>query len=583
MLQIPYLSEEDFQLILDKELLDAGRKLTETQMDRLSTCLEGDLVPMAVKLTSKFATKWSSFTKMDEIFVSPSVNQMAKACLVNLEKNYGSKLVEKSMQYLAVCRYGLSDPEMMDLLSTQDAVMADIYRLHTPYLHRIPLFAWTAVKSELEEFLQERTHCGILVTSFKSALFRDLVTERYGRELATAREELLEYFDAKGGHSVKSSKISTKNSGSSNGLGRKVGLKSQPLKWEEAYNGRKLGEVPQLLTSHEKGLLRLLNECLFNWEWLFARLQSANPWQFALDLDLCHRHLVSGENEVNMKEIQFLEEWLKDLGWILCMDPSQFGSQLYMKIRSGKLAIDDNLPMCKNLYESALQTLPLLLVPDDPSIFKALSTTSEPQHVISKFFCVKGDENHVISVATHKGELKIWNIHSQEVVRTLYNLQEPKDLKMLDFCQVVLLCNRELSLYNLDKGTKLITLKGVLNIRMPFFGIHDKDHTIAMARNRMYVNMMSNVTGEMVTTFKVGEDRFLNSLLVSEQGNVCVCGDAVQKPFPLLVWDLHARKLIYDLRITGHEFLTKMAAITTGGEYVAVVCRVSDFGTLSPP
>ena len=82
-------------------------------------------------------------------------------------------------------------------------------------------------------------------------------------------------------------------------------------------------------------------------------------------------------------------------------------------------------------------------------------------------------------------------------------------------------------------------------------------------------------TGDIVTTFKVGEDRFLNSLLVSENGHICVCGDEVQKPFPLIVWNLQKRKLIYDLRIQGHEFVTQISAITADGHYVVCACKVS--------
>lgn len=74
---------------------------------------------------------------------------------------------------------------------------------------------------------------------------------------------------------------------------------------------------------------------------------------------------------------------------------------------------------------------------------------------------------------------------------------------------------------------------------------------------------------------QVGEDRFLNSLMVSENGKICVCGDETQKPSALLVWDLELRKLMYDLRIPHHEFITCLAAITKEGHYVSCVCRVS--------
>lgn len=63
-----------------------------------------------------------------------------------------------------------------------------------------------------------------------------------------------------------------------------------------------------------------------------------------------------------------------------------------------------------------------------------------------------------------------------------------------------------------------ITLKGVMNQKMPYFAVHDADHIVCLSRNRMYVNLMNLNSGDCITTFKAGEDRFLNSLLVSGDG-----------------------------------------------------------------
>lgn len=69
-------------------------------------------------------------------------------------------------------------------------------------------------------------------------------------------------------------------------------------------------------------------------------------------------------------------------------------------------------------------------------------------------------------------------------------------------------------------GTLLTKLKGVMNQKMPFYGLHGDRYCVALSRNRMYVNFMNLDTGDLETTFKVGEDRFLNSLLVSANGKV---------------------------------------------------------------
>lgn len=138
---------------------------------------------------------------------------------------------------------------------------------------------------------------------------------------------------------------------------------------------------------------------------------------------------------------------------------------------------------------------------------------------------------------------------------------------------VAVLCKREIKVINLDEGMFRVTLKGVMNQKMPYFGLHDSQHLVCLSRNRMYVNLMNLESGDCVTTFKAGEDRFLNSLLISGDGRILVCGDETQKPFPLLVWHLSQRKLLYDLRIPHHDFLTSLSAITHEGSYVCVVAK----------
>lgn len=61
--------------------------------------------------------------------------------------------------------------------------------------------------------------------------------------------------------------------------------------------------------------------------------------------------------------------------------------------------------------------------------------------------------------------------------------------------------------------------------------------------------------------------------IFSHLHRILVCGDETQKPFPLLVWHLSQRKLLYDLRIPHHDFITSLSAITHEGSYVCVVTK----------
>lgn len=105
-----------------------------------------------------------------------------------------------------------------------------------------------------------------------------------------------------------------------------------------------------------------------------------------------------------------------------------------------------------------------------------------------------------------------------ERVRTLKGITHPMNLIPIDQFRCIVLCRRELRIYDLNTGCFVTKLKGVMNQKMPYYGLHDQKHLVALSRNRMYVNLMNLETGDCVTTFKAGEDRFLNSLLVSGDG-----------------------------------------------------------------
>ncbi|KPM05651.1 hypothetical protein QR98_0041170 [Sarcoptes scabiei] len=183
------------------------------------------------------------------------------------------------------------------------------------------------------------------------------------------------------------------------------------------------------------------------------------------------------------------------------------------------------------------------------------------------------EDFYLITLSTESDEIVIWNIYQQKAERILKGIPKPRNVQMVDQLKTVVLCNRELMLYDLNRAKLITKLKGVMNQKMPYYGLHNDKYVVALSRNRMYVNMINLDTGDLETTFKAGEDRFLNSLLTSANGKICVCGDETQKPFPLLVWDLSNRKLLYDLRIPHHEFITKLSAISDDGHYVVSVCQ----------
>lgn len=104
-------------------------------------------------------------------------------------------------------------------------------------------------------------------------------------------------------------------------------------------------------------------------------------------------------------------------------------------------------------------------------------------------------------------------------VRVLKGIPQPTALCPVGGHGAAVLCCREIKIIDLNKGVFRVTLKGVMNQKMPYFAYcNDAQHLVCLSRNRMYVNLMNLESGDCITTFKAGEDRFLNSLLVSGDG-----------------------------------------------------------------
>ena len=205
------------------------------------------------------------------------------------------------------------------------------------------------------------------------------------------------------------------------------------------------------------------------------------------------------------KDVACLFLILKDLAPLLTTSPDHFMGQFHVRSSHGLLKIPNNCAKMRTLVKTTKETAFPYLMPTTtvPLELRTQNQEFEQEHHIIKLRTMKDDPNHIISLS--KTQLKVWNIYSRECVRTFENLKEPKDVKMVNSIHAVVLCGRELIIYNLDNGHLITKLKGLLNVKMPYFGIHNQDNVMALSRNRMCANMMNTETGDMLATFKVKE------------------------------------------------------------------------------
>lgn len=497
-----------------------------------------------------------------------NVDDQVRLLLDQLEEALGEQQVAHAAALISAAKYGVSDSEMLDLLAHD----ATFHSTETHVAWAPACLFWARFNKLLAPFLHWVLCDGELVLQWRDAAVRDAVDARYkAKEGAAAAKALLNYFQG------------------SWWAERAPQLQGrlQPMSnlTDKCYNARKLQELP--FQAHAvKGSIK--KEYLLDLGWVYDKVCGTDVFQVLEDIAL---------ERSSDADVQWLADTLREAAPALAFDGRQLHSQLFRRLTqdfpstspppptapgsppaapepgewvsvpAGRALPREALAACTAPPAPALLPIPTKVPDDGPG---------DVPDRLDLIVRIRDFPDYVVTVSTAKEEIAVWDVLLGERVRLLRGVPQPLNLQPVDATRCIVLCQRELRIYDLDACTLLAKLKGVMNQKMPYFGLHDQSHLVALSRNRMYVNLMNLDSGDCVTTFKAGEDRFLNSLLVSGDGRVLVCGDETQKPFPLLVWNLASRKLLYDLRIPHHDFVTSLAAITHEGHYVCCVAQEVD-------
>lgn len=558
--EIPELRDSESEIMLYTLIAESDGISSTQPPEKIRSAVKDNSLPFYIKIIAhQYAwLKNENMTIYPKAEIGLQINQM----LATLEKILGQPQVELALSLLAASRFGLTDSELLDILSYEDLFQSDLFQV-----------VWAPACIFLSEFnkcmysfLRWFHTCDSIVLYVQHRLMRETLGKRYKCRLNYARQLLHTYFTGSLWDSAEKLKISAR-------------VLTQPLKYNNSYNTRKMEELPY----HEYRLFNTLQKhFLENHVWLYSKVCACTVFQVLEDAKL---ELQDGHDaDINLILIRkFLENYAPALNY----DGRQFYSQLLKFLMEDRKKTPPSTSTFLNAMRSVVQKPPIFSLYSYSDYMRSKTATEESEEYFDKsskscrfqFDIIKRIEsipNFIVTVSTSMEEVSVWDVTNGQLVRKLINITQPLAIEMIDQFRCVVLCDRELRIYDLNTGELVSKLKGMMNQKMPYFGLHDSSHLVSLSRNRMYVNVINLETGDTVTSFKAGEDRFLNSLLVSGNGKILVCGDETQKPFPLLVWDLASRKLLYDFRINQHDFFTRIAAITYEGSYVCCVAKEID-------
>ncbi|KAK3600452.1 hypothetical protein CHS0354_037858 [Potamilus streckersoni] len=262
-----------------------GRQVTDKQRQIFVNAFQKCSIPMYVQLIADAARSFSSFAEINAASLPTTVSEAIYKLFDLLEEKHGSLIVSKSMGYLVASVTGLSDCEMEDLLSMDDAVMKEIYGDRKVTFKRVPCIRWLRIKSDIEHFLHHREADGVTVYFWSHDEFLNIIRERYlkNEEIVKSLHSMLaDYFLGTWVGRAKPDGVSDK------GANRLV--VSQPLAFQSAdgntrFNKRKYDQVPRHL--YLAGRLKELNSLvLFNYEWMYNKIKALSLTHIMADFAL---------------------------------------------------------------------------------------------------------------------------------------------------------------------------------------------------------------------------------------------------------------------------------------------------------
>ena len=198
IIEVEPMSQEEGRALLDLWLDDAGRKLQPGQRQVILDRFAASGLPIYLKLAFEQARRWRSDETGTTISVdTPGVLGELFARL-SQESSHGAVLVDRCLGYLGAARFGLTEDELVDLLSADQEVLADFHRRspRSPVTDRIPVVIWSRLYFDLEPYLTERSGDGTRLLAFFHRQFTEVVSADHlaGPDAINRHRLMAEYF-----------------------------------------------------------------------------------------------------------------------------------------------------------------------------------------------------------------------------------------------------------------------------------------------------------------------------------------------------------------------------------------------------
>lgn len=138
-------------------------------------------LPLYLKLAFEESRRWTATGRHKPL--STTVPGIIRDLFERLsdDANHGAMMVSRSLAYLAAGKSGLSEDELLDVLTADDEAYGDfeVRARHAPPERRLPVVVWSRLFFDLEPYLTERAADGASLLAFYHRQLREVVEADY--------------------------------------------------------------------------------------------------------------------------------------------------------------------------------------------------------------------------------------------------------------------------------------------------------------------------------------------------------------------------------------------------------------------
>jgi hypothetical protein len=145
----------EFKSILSKILEARERCLTERQWGAVLQAARAEPSALYATLVARRVEHWASYDE-DQV-LQPTVRGLLQQGFDDLEREFGTKLTRTALGLITFSVSGLTDNEIEDLLSMDDAVLSSVFQYSKLNVQRLPSHVWLRLRGAMKGLLVERT------------------------------------------------------------------------------------------------------------------------------------------------------------------------------------------------------------------------------------------------------------------------------------------------------------------------------------------------------------------------------------------------------------------------------------------